>query len=153
MPMTGWLAYPGQPYADGSAGTLTVCAGYGGYARSVLGDQHELHRAEPGVHDRHHHGLGSGHMLIDLTRVRLGDAQGFTLIELCVAMAGGIVVMIGLLSIMIATLHQTQRTFTKVDATRQARTAIATIENELDSACVGGVTPIQAGSTPTISSS
>lgn len=85
-------------------------------------------------------------MLIDPTRVRLGDAQGFTLIELCVAMAGGIVVMIGLLSIMIATLHQTQRTFTKVDATRQARTAIATIENELDSACVGGVTPIQAGS-------
>lgn len=36
MPLTGWLAYPGQPYADGSAGTLTVCAGFGGYARSVL---------------------------------------------------------------------------------------------------------------------
>jgi Tfp pilus assembly protein PilV len=85
-------------------------------------------------------------MLIDPARVRLGDERGFTLIELCVAMAGGIVVMIGLLSIMIATLHQTQRTFTKVDATRQARTALATIENELNSACVGAATPIQAGS-------
>lgn len=88
-------------------------------------------------------------MLISSARLRPRDETGFTLVELCVAMAGGIVVMIGLLSIMIATLHQTQRTFTKVDATRQARTAIATIENELNSACVGGATPIQAGSDAT----
>lgn len=35
MPVTGWLAYPGQPYADGSAGTLSVCADYGGYASTL----------------------------------------------------------------------------------------------------------------------
>ena len=51
---------------------------------------------------------------------------------------------------MIVTLRQTQRTFTKVDATRQARTALATIENELHSACVNGRrVPVQAGSTAT----
>lgn len=35
MPVTGWLAYPGQPYADGSTGTLSVCADYGGYRSSL----------------------------------------------------------------------------------------------------------------------
>jgi hypothetical protein len=59
-------------------------------------------------------------------------------------------VMFALTTIMIVSLHQTQRTFTKVDATRQARTGMATIENELHSACVnGGVSgdqPIQTGS-------
>ncbi len=42
---------------------------------------------------------------------------------------------------MIVTLHQTQRTFTRVDATRQARTALSIIENELHSACVGANAP------------
>lgn len=85
-------------------------------------------------------------MLNEATRRRAGDETGFTLIELCVAMAAGMVVMFGLVGIMIVTLRQTQRTFTKVDATRQARTAFANVENELHSACVGGATPIQAGS-------
>jgi Tfp pilus assembly protein PilV len=35
MPVTGWLAYPGQPYADGTAGTLSVCADYAGYKSSL----------------------------------------------------------------------------------------------------------------------
>ena len=33
LPATGWLANPGQPYA--ASGTLTVCADYGGYQKSV----------------------------------------------------------------------------------------------------------------------
>jgi hypothetical protein len=76
--------------------------------------------------------------------------SGFTLVELCVAMAAGIVVLFGLVSIIIFTLHQTQRTFTKVDATRRARTALANIENQLHSACVAGPAgaPIQGASTP-----
>jgi prepilin-type N-terminal cleavage/methylation domain-containing protein len=83
-----------------------------------------------------------------LTRARHPRGQdGFTLPELLVAMAAGIVVLLGLSAIMIAVMHQTQRTFTKVDATRQARTALANIENEAHSACVGAATPIQAGST------
>ncbi len=82
-----------------------------------------------------------------------GDG-GFSLAELSVSMAAAIVVIIGLFSIMVVTLHQTQRTFTKVDATRRARLALADIENELHSACLMGNPesqnvdpPIEAGST------
>ena len=61
-------------------------------------------------------------------------------------MSVGIVVMFALTGIMIVSLRQSQRTFTSVDATRQARTALATVENELHSACVNGDAPIQATS-------
>lgn len=71
---------------------------------------------------------------------------GFTLVELLVAMTIGIIVMFALSAIMIVTLHQSQRTFTAVDSTRQARTALATVENELHSACVNGDAPVQATS-------
>jgi prepilin-type N-terminal cleavage/methylation domain-containing protein len=72
--------------------------------------------------------------------------DGFTLVELLVAMSIGIIVMFAVTGFMIFTLHQTQRTFSSVDATRQARTALATIENELHSACVNGDAPIEAPS-------
>jgi prepilin-type N-terminal cleavage/methylation domain-containing protein len=71
---------------------------------------------------------------------------GFTLVELLVAISIGTVVIFAVSAIMIVSLHQTQRTFTSVDATRQARTALATIESELHSACVNGDAPIQATS-------
>ena len=75
--------------------------------------------------------------------------DGFTLIELVVAMAIAITVVIALAGIMIVTLRQTRGTLTRIDATRQARPALTQIENELHSACVGGAAvPIQAGSTP-----
>jgi Tfp pilus assembly protein PilV len=75
--------------------------------------------------------------------------DGFTLIELVVAMAIAITVVIALSGIMIVTLRQTRGTLTRVDATRQARVAMTQIENELHSACVGGAAvPIQALSTP-----
>jgi Tfp pilus assembly protein PilW len=88
-------------------------------------------------------------MLTGLRRrafARLRSEDGFTLAELSVAMATGIVVTIGLLWMVVGTVQQSQRTFTRVDATRQARTAIANVENELHSACVTGDPPIQAGS-------
>jgi Tfp pilus assembly protein PilV len=85
-------------------------------------------------------------MLTALCR-RTRDSAGFTLIELLVAMVAGMVVLIALSTLSIVVLHQTQRTFTRVDATRQARSALGTIENELHSACVGANSPIQAGST------
>jgi Tfp pilus assembly protein PilW len=87
-----------------------------------------------------------------LTLPRSGLARedsGFTLVELVVAMAMGIVVMFALSDIMIAMLHQSQRTFTRVDATRQARVALNNVDNELHSACVDGSPPIQATSTGT----
>jgi prepilin-type N-terminal cleavage/methylation domain-containing protein len=71
---------------------------------------------------------------------------GFTLVELLVAISIGTVVIFAVSAIMIVSLHQTQRTFTSVDATRQARTALATIENELHSGCVNGDAPVQASS-------
>jgi Tfp pilus assembly protein PilW len=87
-------------------------------------------------------------MLSDLRHPRrLRSQGGFTLVELLVAMAAGIAVLFALSTLMIVTLHQSQRTFTRVDATRQARTALANIENELHSACVGAAAPIQGGST------
>jgi prepilin-type N-terminal cleavage/methylation domain-containing protein len=76
-----------------------------------------------------------------------GTSQsGFTLVELLVAMSIGIIVMFAVTGIMIVSLHATQRTFTSVDATRQARTALGTIENELHSACVSSDAPVQATS-------
>jgi prepilin-type N-terminal cleavage/methylation domain-containing protein len=85
--------------------------------------------------------------MLSALRHRTRDSGGFTLIEMMVAMAAGIVVLFGLSDLMIATLHQSQRTFTRIDATRQARTALANIENELHSACLGASAPIQGGST------
>lgn len=79
--------------------------------------------------------------------VSLRSERGFTLIELVVAMAVGIVVLLGTTTIMLASMHGTQRTFTRVDATRQARTALARLENELHSACVNGTPPIQGVTT------
>ncbi len=68
---------------------------------------------------------------------------GFTLVELLVAMAAGLLVMIAATTILFVTMDQTQRTFTRIDATRQARTAFGYIENELHSACVNGSPPIE----------
>jgi Tfp pilus assembly protein PilV len=84
-----------------------------------------------------------------MTTARGQHEDGFTLIELVVAMAIAITVVIALSGIMIVTLRQTRGTLTRIDATRQARVAMTQIENELHSACVGGAAvPIQAGSTP-----
>jgi type II secretory pathway pseudopilin PulG len=81
---------------------------------------------------------------------RLARHEGFTLIEMMVAMAMSIVVLFALTTILVVTLDQTKHTGAQVDANRQARTALATVENELHSACVGGSgAPIQAGSTST----
>jgi type II secretory pathway component PulJ len=73
--------------------------------------------------------------------------DGFTLPELLVSMIAGLVVVGALFTIMDVTLHQTSRTYTKLDATQRARPTMEAIENELHSACVGGNTsPIQSGS-------
>jgi type II secretory pathway pseudopilin PulG len=81
---------------------------------------------------------------------RLPDERGWTLIELLVVLVAGIVVMSALLTILEVTARQTNRTFSKVDATQRARTMLERLEGELHSACVvNGTTPVQAGSTST----
>jgi type II secretory pathway pseudopilin PulG len=84
---------------------------------------------------------------------RLRRDEGFTLIELLVTMSAAMVVMAALGTILTVTLRTTTETFTKMDATENARTALAHIEDELHSACIdSGVTPIEGGATGTLDS-
>lgn len=77
---------------------------------------------------------------------RLRHQEGFTLVELLVSMAAGLVVVGGLVTVLSVTLQQTTYTFTRVDATERARTMLTHVENELHSGCtVNDVTPIQGG--------
>ncbi|MBV9174538.1 MAG: type II secretion system protein [Chloroflexi bacterium] len=75
---------------------------------------------------------------------------GFTLVELLVVIIAGLVVVIALFALVDVTLRQTTRTFSAVDATQHARTALEEIENEAHSACLLDYpSPIQPGSTDT----
>jgi Tfp pilus assembly protein PilW len=81
------------------------------------------------------------------------DESGLTLVELLVAILCAVVVIFGLSAILLGVLRGTQRTFTRVNSTEHGRTAIANLENELNSACIGaGETPIQSDVNPTGSS-
>lgn len=72
------------------------------------------------------------------------------MIELLVAMAAGSIVVIAIAFLLVFTMRAGTRVYTKVDATSRARTQLAQLEYELQSACLsGGVSPIQSGSTPT----
>jgi hypothetical protein len=87
---------------------------------------------------------------VKIGRRALDSEQGFTLVELLVVLLAGIVVMGALFTILEVTLHQTTRTFSRVDATQRARTTFESIESNLHSACVAaGVSPIQAQSSGT----
>jgi prepilin-type N-terminal cleavage/methylation domain-containing protein len=84
--------------------------------------------------------------IVNRIAARLRRQEGFTLVELLAAMAAGLVVVGGLVTVLTVTLQQTSATFTRVDATDRARSALTQIENQLHSAClVNGVTPIQGG--------
>lgn len=79
-----------------------------------------------------------------------GDEGGFTLIELLVVMVTGVLVTSALFTILDVTLRQTTRTFSRVDATQRARTALETIEQELHSSCIANdAAPIIDGSSAT----
>jgi prepilin-type N-terminal cleavage/methylation domain-containing protein len=80
---------------------------------------------------------------------RLRSERGFTLIEMLVALAAGMVVMMALGMIELSTSDQTTREFSRIDSTSRAQVAIENLENQLHSACVTNTTPILAGSTPT----
>jgi type II secretory pathway component PulJ len=85
-------------------------------------------------------------MILRKAAARLRHQEGFTLVELLAAMAAGMVVLAGLVTVISVALRQTSITFTRVDATDRARSMLNYVENELHSAClVNGVTPIQGG--------
>jgi prepilin-type N-terminal cleavage/methylation domain-containing protein len=78
------------------------------------------------------------------------EEGGFTLVELLVAMAAGIIVCGALFALQNVAMFETNRVFARVDATQRARQVVETIESELHSSCIAdGVTPIQSGSTST----
>jgi Tfp pilus assembly protein PilW len=77
---------------------------------------------------------------------RVRREEGFTLVELLATMVAGMVVLAAVVTVISVTLRQTSYTFTRVDATERARSALAHMEDELHSACiVNGVTPIEGG--------
>jgi type II secretory pathway pseudopilin PulG len=77
---------------------------------------------------------------------RLRRQEGFTLVELLAAMAAGMVVLAGLVTVISVTIHQTTATFTRIDATERARSMLNHVQDELHSACLAnGVTPIEGG--------
>ena len=80
----------------------------------------------------------------------ISDQSGFTLVEQLVAAAAGMLVLFGLTSLIITSLHQSARVNGRVDATQRARIALYRVIDGLHSACVAPqIAPIQAGSTGT----
>lgn len=83
-----------------------------------------------------------------LARLRraLRDESGFTLVELIVATAAGIVVTAALGAIVITSVHFSSNFTDRVDANQQGRTAMEKIVQALNSSCVSSqVAPIVSG--------
>jgi Tfp pilus assembly protein PilW len=80
----------------------------------------------------------------------LSDERGTTMIELIVGMAMGMVVLVGLTVMIITVVHGTARVDARVEATDNARVAVAQITEELHSACVSPqIAPVRTGSNGT----
>ncbi len=84
-----------------------------------------------------------------MARIRLIDDQrGTTLAEVVVATMAGTIIFLGLVMVVVASMHQQTRISKRVHATQEARTLVHKIVTELHSSCVASsVAPIQAGST------
>lgn len=79
-----------------------------------------------------------------------GEA-GFTIIELLVAILGGIVVTGALFAILEVSLHQTARINDRVQASQLGRTAMTRVIDELHSGCMAReFAPVQPGSSSTV---
>jgi prepilin-type N-terminal cleavage/methylation domain-containing protein len=88
-------------------------------------------------------------------RHRLRGEHGFTLPELLIAAAAGLVVLFGASTLMIVALHTTGRVTDRVNAVQQGRSAMEQLLQELNSGCLANdVSPIQpttaTGITPVV---
>jgi len=85
-----------------------------------------------------------------LPRLPAGGEQGFTLLELLVAMLVSVVIVTVVVTILLFTTNQTSLITEKVAATRAGRTTMTKIIDELHSACIAsgstGYYPVRAGS-------
>jgi hypothetical protein len=80
----------------------------------------------------------------------VSDQSGFTLVEQLVALGAALVVLFGLTTVIMTTLHQSARVNDRVDATQRARLTLYQVIDGLHSACVAPhIAPVQAGSTGT----
>jgi hypothetical protein len=80
----------------------------------------------------------------------VSDQGGFTLVEQLIALGAALVVLFGLTTVIMTTLHQSARVADRVDATQRARLALYQVIDGLHSACVAPqIAPVQAGSTET----
>lgn len=83
----------------------------------------------------------------------LNSERGFTLIELLVTLSAGLIVFTAVFAVLDVTIHQSTRITSRVNATQQGRSALAAIEQDLSTSCVGSdASPIiggTGGSTPT----
>jgi hypothetical protein len=79
------------------------------------------------------------------------EERGTTLAELMVGLAAGTVVMLGLTTIVVVTLHATTRVDARVDSTQRGRMVLTRVLDQLHSACIAPkVPPIQKESTSTV---
>ena len=82
--------------------------------------------------------------------VRLRDERGFTLVEMMVALAIGLVVSTATLAIVIVSVHLSSNYTDRVDANQTGRLAMEKITQALTSSCVlTNQAPVLAGSTAT----
>lgn len=78
------------------------------------------------------------------------DQRGTTINELVVGMAAGVVVLMGLSTLVIITVANTTRVSARVDATQQSRLSLNRVIDQLHSACIAPkVPPIRSGSSGT----
>jgi len=82
----------------------------------------------------------------------MSSERGFTLVELLVAMAMSVVVILGASAIIISTLDASQQVTQRTTALGEARTGVETLLAQLNSGClVDNVSPVLAGTTTGIS--
>jgi hypothetical protein len=78
------------------------------------------------------------------------DERGMTLVEVLVATATGVVIMLGITTAMIISMRQVQRISTHVEANQRARMTMSKIVDQLHSACIAyDIPPIRSDSTAT----
>jgi type II secretory pathway pseudopilin PulG len=76
--------------------------------------------------------------------------SGYTLVELMVAMAAGMIVIFAVTSFIMIALRHSSEVSARVDATQQARSTLFQVMDELHSACIAPqIAPVKAGSTGT----
>lgn len=83
-------------------------------------------------------------------RTLLRDEQGTTMPELLVGMATGLIVLLGMTTLVIITVHTTARVSARVDATQRSRLTLTRVIDQLHSACIAPkIPPVRKESTST----